>query len=207
MKSRRLFSLLAPVLALFALCLGGCIPSVAPFYTDADLRAEPALAGRWRMTENGAWEDWVFAPGDTTGYALTVTTHEGKTGRFAARLFELNGQRFLDLVPTDAAFESSQYDLVKFSLIPGHLLMRVDWAEDRFRLALFDFDWLGNYLKENPAELTHRSEQGKAILLTADTAALQRFVLAHLGEGELFNKFDAVWRREAEVVPSPAPAP
>jgi hypothetical protein len=208
MKSSRVFSLLAPFLALLALCLAGCIPSVNPFYTEADLRAEPALAGRWRMEQNGGWEDWVFAPGDTTGYALTITTHEGKTGRFSAHLFELNGQRFFDLVATDADFVPSQYDLVKFSLIPGHLLVRMDWAGDHFRLALFDFDWLAKHLEANSDALAHHRETDrKEILLTADTAALQRFVLAHLGEGELFNKFDEVWRREAEAVPPPAPAP
>ena len=200
MKSLRFL----PFLAALALCLAGCIPSVNPFYTEADLRAEPALAGRWRMTKNEAWEDWVFEPDGAKAYALTVTTSEGKTGRFAARLFELNGQKFFDFVATNVEFAPSQYELGPVSLFAGHMLGRVEWAEDGFRLALFDFDWLGKYLEQNPADLAHhRGDQGKADLLLADTAALQRFVLAHLGEGELFKKFDEVWRRQAEV---PAPA-
>ena len=206
MKSCRLFSLLAPVLALLALCLGGCIPSMCPFYTEADLRTEEALAGRWRMTENNGWEDWVFTPGENKGYELAITTRDGKTGRFTARLFELQGERFFDLVAASVDFAPTQYPLVGASLFPGHLLARVDWAGDHFRLALFDFDWLAKHLEANPDALAHHREADrKELLLTADTPALQRFVLAHLGEDELFGKFGPIWRREAEASPAPAP--
>ncbi len=72
-------------------------------------------------------------------------------------------------------------------MFPGHLLVRVWQLEPELKLALFDFDWLKKHLEKNPEALAHRTENG-SILLTAETRALQKFVLKHLADGELFDK-------------------
>ena len=52
---------------------------------------------------------------------------------------------------------------------------------DLLKLAVCDFDWLKDQLQENPKALAHRKESD-AILLTASSADLQRFVLEHLAD-------------------------
>jgi hypothetical protein len=42
-------------------------------------------------------------------------------------------------------------------------------------------------LEENPRIIAHHTEDER-IILTANTSALQRFVMARLAEGELFDK-------------------
>jgi hypothetical protein len=52
---------------------------------------------------------------------------------------------------------------------------------------MFAFDWLDKHLKEHPKALAHHRENDR-LVLTAETADLQNFVLKHLGDGELFAK-------------------
>ena len=83
-------------------------------------------------------------------------------------------------------------------MFPGHLLVRVSQLEPELKLAFFDFDWLQKYLEKNPKALAHHQE-GDRIVLTAGTRDLQKFVLKHLGEGELFEKPGAMVRQTNAV--------
>ena len=66
-------------------------------------------------------------------------------------------------------------------------------------LAFCDYDWVDQYLEENPGALAHHRE-AKRILLTADTRDLRRFVLEHLREGELFKPADEFVRTADSAV-------
>jgi hypothetical protein len=185
MKKRNLIATLGAAVLLCA-----CIPSVNPFYTDKDVVFDTRLLGEWQ--EKGKADDpeiWKFEIATNKVYKLTVTEKRGKQGEFAAHLFKLKREFFLDLIPTDCNYATNQADLVGFAMFPGHLLVRVPQLEPELKLAFFDFDWLGKYLEKNPKALAHRTvgEDDKGILLTADTRDLQKFVLKHLGEGELFD--------------------
>lgn len=183
MKTRKLIAL-----AGLALCLPGCIPSVNPFYTDKDVVFDPGLVGTWQ--EKGKEQKpqiWRFEKADERAYKLAVTEEQGKQGEFDAHLFKLKQDYFLDLIPNNCDYATNQADLVAASMFPGHLLVRVIQIEPELKLAFFDFDWLQQQLTNNPSILAHHRE-GDRFVLTASTRELQRFVLKHLAEGELFNK-------------------
>ena len=182
------------LLAGAAVLLSACIPSVNPFYTEKDVVFDPRLLGEWRETETKEQpEIWKFEAGEEKAYKLTTTDKEGKRGEFAARLFKLKQELFLDLVPSTCDYATNQADLVASAMFPGHLLLRVPQLGPELKLAMSDFDWLEKYLRANPKALAHHVED-KRFLLTADTRALQRFVLKHLGEGELFGKLGVMVR-------------
>jgi hypothetical protein len=71
-------------------------------------------------------------------------------------------------------------------MIPGHLLVRVQLSEKKLSVAICDPDWLKKFLKKNPAAIAHYLKDDE-IILTAETGALQKFVLKHLGKDELFG--------------------
>lgn len=172
--------------AAVGLLLIGCIPSVHPYYTEKDVVFEPKLIGEWQEKDKAEEPQiWKFEQGKDKAYDLTVTEKEGKRGEFEAHLFRLKQDYFLDIVATDLGTNIA--DLVGASLIPGHLLLRVPAIEPELKLAGSDFDWLQKYLNEHPKELAHYSENDR-IVITAETADLQSFVLKHLGENELFGK-------------------
>jgi len=174
------------VVAAVALLLAACIPSINPFYTDKDVVFEPKLLGEWQEKEKADEpEIWKFEEGKDKAYKLTITEKEGKQGEFEAHLFKLNQEYFLDILASEIG--TNVADLVKASLIPGHLLLRVSQIDPELKLAMVDFDWLDKHLKEHPKALAHHRDDDR-IFLTAETADLQSFVLKHLGEDELFAK-------------------
>ena len=77
--------------------------------------------------------------------------------------------------------------------------------EPNLKLALFDFDWLQEYLQKNPKALAHHKE-GDRIVLTAGTRDLQKFVLKHLGKDELFEKPDEMVRKTGTIPAATQPA-
>ena len=183
MKIRKLFAW-----AGLALCLPACIPSLNPFYTDKDLVFDPRLVGTWE--EKGKAQEpqtWRFEKAGDNAYKLTVAEKPGKEGEFTAHLFKLKQDYFLDLLPKECKYAADQADLVGISMIPGHLLVRVSQIEPELKLALFNFDWLSRQLTNNPSLLAHHREDD-GFVLTGSTRDLQRFVLKHLAEGELFDK-------------------
>lgn len=183
MKKRYAIALAACVLALAA-----CIPSLHPFYSDKDVVFEPRLVGEWLEKDKADNpQSWRFEKGDENAYKLLVTESDGKTGEFAAHLFKLQEQLFLDLTPSEINFATNQSDLVSMCLIVGHMLVRVPQLEPSLQLAFIDTDWLEKYLEAHPESLAHQKEKDR-LVLTAQTTELQQFVLQHLGAGELFQK-------------------
>jgi hypothetical protein len=179
-----------------AVLLAACIPSLNPYYTEKDLAFDPKLIGEWQEKDKTEeLETWKFEQGKDKAYSLTVTEKDGKRGEFEAHLFKLKQDYFLDIVATDIG--TNVADLISFSLIPGHLLLRVPQIEPELKLAGSDFDWLEKYLKEHPKSLAHHRENDR-IVLTAETADLRSFVLRHLGEGELFGKGGEMVRKAAK---------
>lgn len=184
-----------------ALLLAGCIPSVNPFYTEKDLVFDPQLVGNWQPKEEPSAR-YQFEQLKDKSYKMTLIEEKGKKGEFAAHLFKLGKEQFLDIVPLKCDYAETQADLVGFAMFPGHLLLRAPQIGPELQLAAFDYDWLKKYLDENPKALAHHEEEDGVVLgnteerivLTAGTKDLQRFVLAHLAEGQLFKPAGALVR-------------
>jgi len=191
------------VAATVALLVAACIPSINPFFTDKDVVFEKKLLGEWQEKDKADEPQiWKFEEGKDKAYKLTVTEKEGKRGEFEAHLFKLKQDYFLDIFATEIG--TNVADLIKASVIPGHLLLRISQIDPELKLAMTDVDWLDKYLKEHPKALAHHRDDDR-IFLTAETADLQSFVLKHLGEDELFGKPGEMIRRtKKEATNQPA---
>jgi hypothetical protein len=195
MKKRNLIATLGA-----AVLLCSCIPSVNPFYTDQDVVFDARLLGEWQEKDKSDNPDvWKFDGTTNKMYKLTITEKGGKQGRFDAHLFQLKQEYFLDLIPDDCHYATNQADLVGLRCSRPSAV-RVPQLEPDLKLALFDFGWLEKFLKKNPKALAHHKE-GDRIVLTAGTRDLQKFVLKHLGEDELFEKPDEMIRK-TDTVPA-----
>lgn len=172
-----------------AALLVACVPSVNQFYTDKDVVTDARLAGTW--AEAGKKEKavtWTFTASTNNAYAVALKDDDGKTGQFEGHLFKLKKEMFLDLTPTECKFDDKQAAFANIAMLPGHLLFRVKLADDKFSMAICNPDWIKKFLEANPTAIAHRVVTD-GIILTAETAALQKFVLAHLGKDELFGEF------------------
>jgi hypothetical protein len=172
MKRHRL-SLIGWSLAGLAL-IAGCIPSLNPLYTDETIVFEPALVGTWKQPQGAA--RWQFTKRDEKSYGLVYTDDQGQQGRFIGRLVRLEGELFLDLYPEDEQIDASGF--YKFHLVPMHTIYRVRGPQPKLELAAIDFKWLDEYLAAHPQEIECATFSGRK-LITAPTAEVQKFVLAH----------------------------
>ena len=175
-----------PLLAIIAL-VAACVPSVNPFYADKDVVTDPRLAGVW--LEDDAKDDpvgWRFEATTNNAYAVALNEGKGKAGSFEGHLFKLGKELFLDLTPTECNYATNQSGVVGMAMIPGHLLLRVQFTDKKLNLAFCNPDWIKKFLEKEPSAIAHRVVDG-SVILTAETGALQKFVLKHLGKDELFS--------------------
>ena len=195
MKTNRIFG--AAALTGLALALTGCVltSSVYPFYFEKDVVFEPALLWDWTKGRLSN-EHWKFERDGEKAYELTYNAG-GRKSRARAHLFRLRDQAYLDLIVPDATDDA-------FPAIPTHLLLRVIQTGPTLRVAALDREWLGKLLAKNPTAIRHQVVEGggyQRLVLTADTAELQRFVVKHL-------KTEAAWKGgwELELVPTSSPS-
>ena len=177
------------ILLFLLVALAGCVPSWNPFYTVKDLVFDPALIGAWRPveTKETSKEDWAFTKTGDKQYQLVQTDEEGRQAVFEARLFQLNGKRFVDLYLTKVEDDLKMNAWASFSLMPAHLLLKVEQIEPSLKLAATNPDWMQKFLKKTPEAIAHRVVGDGSIVLAASTGELQKFVLAHLDDPDFFG--------------------
>ena len=176
------------LIAVFGL-LAGCFPpsSLHPIYTEKDLIFEPGLLGTW--SPDNSSETWSFSAHDPTSYRLVVKDDEGAEGIFMVHLVEIDGKRFLDLLPEDLD------DAMTDFFLPLHMFLFVEQIEP-LRTRSMEHDWLSEYTEENPETIQHAKIDDR-IVLTAPTEELQEFVLRHLKTQGAFSEPSDMIRRKA----------
>ena len=173
------------LLALTVLLAGCWQKSVSPFYMEKDLISEPKLAATWmeETESDGNRTTWTFSDAGGRRFDVVMQNKEEKH-EFEGHLFKLGATRFLDLEGKTRGV----------STIPSHHLFRVELGAE-LKVAPLNMEWVQKWLRENPSTLAHivlidpehRDDRDKdELVLTADTKALQKFVLAHLNDKEFF---------------------
>ena len=185
---QHLNTILSAVLTGGLLLVAGCVlTSVYPYYTAKDVTFEPKLVGRWADPDkpDATNEFWEFTRADTNDfYTLTVHDTEKQT-TFQAHLFRLKQWTFLDALPTE------EHD----DFVPPHYLLKVTQFEPSLKMTVLDYKWLSELLEKQPGALRHlhvnarSSESGSGrLVLTANTAELQKFILKHAGDTNAFTE-------------------
>ncbi len=169
------------------LLLTGClVTSVYPFFTSKDVIFEPALTGSWTNTTGGDVERWQFVAVKTNNYELTYITKDA-TNVMQATLFKLHDTSFLDLFTTEISEQNQPPP------IPSHFLFRIAQISPTLKMTPMDYEWLSKLLTQDPKALRHHVIQvgddpdKNRLVLTADTAELQKFIIKHLGTQEAWK--------------------
>jgi hypothetical protein len=214
MKINRIVGTMA--LTGLALVLTGCVvTSVCPFYFEKDLTFETALIGDWKKA-NQPDEHWKFERAAGDGYRI-ITESGGKTTVFQGHAFKLYGRTFLDLTTTQWKED------IQPEPVPSHVLARIVQVTPTVKLSAMNYDWLKELLAKDPKALRHiviqtgEKADDRRIVLTADTAELQQFLLKHLksegplvyrpGEGWQHRNTEGMWEPSVELQPDPASSP
>lgn len=177
------------MLAAVAILLTGCWQkSVYPYYTDKDVFFEPQLLGEWREADKDPAEatTWTFTRAEQEKvYRIHIKDKE-TTLDLNGRLFKLGDETFMDM-------ESRQRSINE---IPAHHLFRVPEIGATVKIALQSGEFIKNWIEGHPNDLAHirlndpehpdDADKGEYVL-TADTARLQKFVLAHFKDEGFFD--------------------
>jgi hypothetical protein len=183
-----------PLLSAAVVILAGCVTtSVYPFYGDNDVVFEPALIGHWTKVQHPE-ERWTFERDNGNGYRVACVT-DGNTNACRGHSLKLKGQSFLDFsTPT-------WNEDIQPQPVPSHILCRLTQLKPTIKMSDLSYEWLGQLLATNPAALRHLviktgdNPEDRRIVLTADTAELQRFVIRHL-------KTEGAWNEGLELQPA-----
>ena len=133
-------------------------------------------------------ENWVFTAGKDKVYELRQTDEDGRAGTFAVHLFKLKKHRFLDLYLMKLEGEGQKINAwANISLVPAHLLLKVEQIEPTLKLAAMNPDWMQKFLQRHPGALAHRLVSDDQVVLAAPTPELQKFILEHIDEDGFFG--------------------
>jgi hypothetical protein len=98
--------------------LSGCDPgdtvvgSIQPLFTPADLVFDSALAGVWKDPGENGGESVVLQPRGENAYTMIVGDEKGReVSRYEARLVDLHGESYLDLLPEGPAVDPQNFQL------------------------------------------------------------------------------------------------
>ena len=174
------------------LCLlTGCWQkSLLPFYQATDVRFDPKLLGAWKFTTDDPSQRsnskvWTFTNGVAQEYRLTIAENDQER-LYVAHLFELGGMQWLDLFSAKRGI----------STVPAHNLLRVVVKAGSMELSLLDTDWVQGWLRKNPTALAHiavedpdapDNREKDELVLTAETKALQKFLVSHKNDAGFFE--------------------
>jgi hypothetical protein len=186
-----------PAFLLLLACLlplTGCVPiALRPWYTDVNLEFDPTFLGI-QKEEDGSTMEWIKK--EEYLYRIVQTNREGKKILYNARIFRIQGFRFLDLspVPLEELGAGSQ----TFPLIQGHGVLRIrkSWKQGKDWSIPMDLGWLEKHLTRNPHAVRHEflleknaeGEESTTLILTDSTANLQRFLIQCTRIPEAFPK-------------------
>lgn len=151
----------------------GCVPSVHPIYTDADLIYEPAYVGTYGQENSSV--TWTLARRDEKSYVLTHKDESGVKSRYVARVAEIDGLRFLDLTVDPAERGSGLHNA---HLLPIHTIYLIKDAGPSVTLGSVDYKWFNEQMSGNPPALPY-VEVDNARYITAPTEKLQKFLVAN----------------------------
>jgi len=186
------------LLAGCAMALTGClVTSVYPFYTAKDVVFDQALVGSWTNAAEADAEHWQFATDKTNTYQLTYITKD-HTNVMQATLFKLQKTSFLDLFTPEISDENAPPP------IPSHFLFRISQITPTLKMAAMDYEWLSKLVTQDPKAIRHHVIQvgddadKNRLMLTADTAELQKFIIKHLDTKDAWGE-PAELKKEASA--------
>jgi hypothetical protein len=170
----------------------GCVPSLHPVFTKGDVVFEEKLLGEWREKHVAGKASVVTITRlDDNAYRV-VSGNPGKTGVFRAHLVRLGKHLFMDLSPGKKLPKDGFHGV---PYIPTHLVVRVHLDGAELRMDGVDHRKLEKMLERNPAALKHEKVKG-SVLITAPTAELQKFLIAHAVGDALFGKGKPLVKRQ-----------
>ena len=126
-----------PILALGV--LSGCIvQSINPYFTD-DMRIKlPEIQGKWQMVDKDSKDNPKVKPWEFGEEKIMTWDEEQASSPIEAAYFKVGGTYYMDGIAGDVENAVSNY--WKMTIIPVHVLMKVELSGDKLVLTPLDLN-------------------------------------------------------------------
>jgi len=159
-----------------------------------------------------------------TLYLVTITDDNEPAGILIGVLVEIDGRQFMDLSPYDFEYTATASQMEKIAqpyphkfefdsnkddfldmpglwfnnllLFPTHTILQIRRSGDTMKLALIEYDWITDRVKNGTLELAHETEDD-LVLITAPSEELRGFARRYADDGDVFE-FDELLRQKAD---------
>jgi len=175
------------------LLLAGCfVLSSAPVYDEQSLVYDEGLAGVWAVPGQDG-ETWEFVPTGKSAWTLIVHKGDSPVGdsatdaAFSARLAEVCGRRYLDLLPDDP---ESLPEFAADHLVRAHSIWLYSRDGDALTMGMLGREAVDRLAAEG-VDIPRVGDEDKT-LLTLDTADLQELLCRQ--SDALFPETDTLQR-------------
>ena len=168
------------LIVLLALVAPGClVTTLHPLYDEASVVFDAALLGSWQNRESevrvtitrAEWRSYAIAYTDRTG-----TTH------LTGFLTDIGATRFLNVRPEDG-LERPAF------LVAANGMMQIAIEPTQIRVREVDYDEVVRRLSAGTLRLTAATDLKRNVVITADTAALRRWMATATKDDRLFAEW------------------
>lgn len=157
-----------------ALC-SGCVRMMVPILDDKDLISDSSLAGEWIQEGNSQQSLRIEPPDSEKHYRIEFRDDKGKSGKFIGQIGRLGELMVAEIGPADLPDEWSDTYKGHFATLTSVFVVTATRPALKFRG--LDADWLKEYLKAHPDELTIAPSDEN--LVTSGAEAIRAFLLKH----------------------------
>jgi len=169
------------------LAIGACgcddlVLSLQPLATDETTITEATLAGKWACDD----QIWEFVPTDSKEYRLRIAEMLA-SGTFKARLVEIQGQKYLDLLPEDLSQGPHMGTVFAMHLVSTHSFWRINIEDSSLRLEILNRETLTKMMDQDPNLLEHGDGEGR-LVLSGSTEQLQSFLASFSDVNDLWKE-------------------
>ncbi|MCZ6690179.1 MAG: hypothetical protein O7H41_11285 [Planctomycetota bacterium] len=181
--------------------LSGCvIQSLHPFFTkEAVIPLPEKLKGKWDVFDPDdksiAKKPWEFQEdGDVITY-----DDKGRRGKLEATFFKVGDQLYVDAT-VGGAVEKNQSMWRAITILPIHVVCKVEISKEKVLLRPLDFKWMKKALKKEKAKLSKEDvkvEGDDHFVLTASSEEWMKF-LEETGDEAFHKEFTIVLKRPAK---------
>ena len=182
------------IAALAALLSSAClVVSLQPVYEPETIAFDPGLLGTWVAADDDM--SMSFERAEWHSYHVTIAERDDKS-RLTARLTRVGEQLYLDVSPLDGA------DVAPL-VLPVHAVYRLELRDDDLSLADLNYEQLERLAREGAAGLPMTIDARKNVVITASTAELRRWLVAHAADEGLFAAPTMLRRKAVSDSPTP----
>ncbi|MBP1596596.1 MAG: hypothetical protein H6Q05_1973 [Acidobacteria bacterium] len=170
----------AAILVIFS--MSACVPllSLYPLWDKAHAVDMPGLAGTWIMPDEN--EKVIIQDAEDIGYLVEYIAREkSKTVSSSYRMHavKLGKTFFFDFEPEERGLRQWSEAEAFLPIVRAHFVVRAELTGDTLKLGILDDERFVKKVRKEGIQIPYAELHGDEYVLTAETAAIQNFLLQY----------------------------